>query len=538
MLNVLIVDDEPFIRQGLRVLVDWEAEGFHIIGEAADGLAALEIMKDFPVNLIIADIQMPGMGGLQLLQTIREKGMNDVHFVVLSGFQEFDYAKTAMQYGCQDYIVKPINKDELLRLLRGISAKCEQQRMNEAEEQLRDSAMLERNLLPLIVGKYDEINLSYVREHLSLSSGIRYINIELDMSDQRLNGKDEKERRGMQRKLYSGLRALFGKHSNHIIFDVNKSESCYDVGMVYCSALAQEQSMTEQQYFGWLAARAEAVVECRILIQVGSEVERIEDLSESYRSANIAKFMQDFQDNGTLCVADQQRMRAELSSEAYGEMKRRLDAVVSAIEQCSQGEIEQAVDALYRYMGESSMDHRFISMNISYILFQLIHIAVERDSNLDQQEAVNYIIENAFDKGVVRGSAAHFSRFCCEYADYLSQINSQTGCGILTQVEREIAEHYMTNISLKQLGERFFINSAYLGQLFKKHFGMSFKDYLNTVRINNSAELLIHTDLKVYEISEAVGYQSVDYFISKFVSQIGHTPTQYRKNTRRRGTQA
>ena len=87
----------------------------------------------------------------------------------------------------------------------------------------------------------------------------------------------------------------------------------------------------------------------------------------------------------------------------------------------------------------------------------------------------------------------------------------------------------MQNISLKSLSEKYFINSAYLGQLFKKQFGSSFKDYLNSERINVAANLLLSTDKRVYEISEAVGYQSLDYFILKFVSAMGHTPTQYRK---------
>ncbi len=536
MLNVLIVDDEPFIRQGLRVLVDWEAEGFRIIGEASDGLEALEMMEHHQADLIIADIQMPGMGGLQLLKELRESGMNDVHFVILSGYREFSYAQTAMKYNCLDYIIKPINKDDLLAILRSIAQQHEQRCIAEANEEVRDSAMLESNVLPLLVGKYDQINLDYVSSALSLSSKIRYISIELDMSDARLQGRSDENRRSMQRVLYASVKNTLGERSGHVLFDVDKTENCYDVGLIFCDVMATEQGMGEQEFFDWLVERAEAGVECGIVMQVGCEVERLDRLSDSYRSANIAKFMQDFQGDGVLYVADEQnRMQDELSGEAYSHLKARLDDLVAAVEHGGQPEIEAAVDALYRYMGESSMDYRFVSMNINHLLFRLINMAVEKDSHLDQQEAINYIIENAFDKGVMRGSAAHFARFCCEFAEYLRQIESQSAGNILGMVEREIAEKYMTNISLKQLGERFFINSAYLGQMFKKHYGMSFKDYLNTVRINNSVDLLAHTDMKVYEISAAVGYQSVDYFVNKFVAQKGHTPAKFRKNLRDRG---
>lgn len=533
MLNVLIVDDEPFIRQGLRLIVDWGAEGFDIVGEASDGTEALELLEYTRVDLIIADIQMPGMGGLQLLRRIREMGMDDIRFVILSGFREFGYAQTAMKYGCLAYLIKPINHDELLNLLRNISAQHEQRCLDEAERESRDSAMLESNLLPILVGKYDEINLNYVREHLTLSDRLRYISVELDMSDPRLSGKSEENRRSMQRMLYSSMRSALGEWSSHVVFDVSKSENCYDVGLIYCGAMADEKAMSEQEYYDWLMSRAESSVECRVVMNVGNRVDRLEDLSESYRSASIAKFMQDFQENGSLYVAEEhQNMQDEMSAEGYGQLRNKIDAVVSAVELCSRPDIETAVEELYRTMGELCMDYRVISMNLSHILLRLIHIAGERDSNLDQREAVNYIIENAFDKGVVRGSSAHFAKFCCDYADYLNQINSQSAGNILALVEREVAEKYMTNISLKQLGETFYINSAYLGQLFKKHYGMPFKDYLNMVRINNSAELLAHTDMKVYEISAAVGYQSVDYFINKFVNLRGHTPAKFRKSVR------
>ena len=101
--------------------------------------------------------------------------------------------------------------------------------------------------------------------------------------------------------------------------------------------------------------------------------------------------------------------------------------------------------------------------------------------------------------------------------------------GVITEVEREITENYMNNLSLKSLSEKYFINSAYLGQIFKKQFGVSFKDYLNNYRIDRACELLLRTDGKIYEIAETVGFNNTDYFISKFVQINGTTPLQYSK---------
>ncbi|HPU64022.1 MAG TPA: AraC family transcriptional regulator, partial [Mobilitalea sp.] len=112
---------------------------------------------------------------------------------------------------------------------------------------------------------------------------------------------------------------------------------------------------------------------------------------------------------------------------------------------------------------------------------------------------------------------------------YLNSLRKNVFGGILADIEREITENYMHNISLKSLSEKYYINRAYLGQIFKKQFGVSFKDYLNNYRIEKACEILLRTDDKIYEIAEAVGFNNTDYFISKFVQIKGTTPLQYRK---------
>ena len=104
MLRILFVDDEPFILQGLSVLIDWEKEGFEIAGTAANGLEAIRFLKNNEVDLILADIRMPAMSGLELLEKLRTEGISDAYFIILSGYSDFEYARKALQYGCMDYI--------------------------------------------------------------------------------------------------------------------------------------------------------------------------------------------------------------------------------------------------------------------------------------------------------------------------------------------------------------------------------------------------------------------------------------------------
>lgn len=533
MLNVLIVDDEPYIRQGLAVLIDWEAEGFCIAGEAANGEDALSLLKKGDFDLVIADIRMPVMGGIELMKESRQLGLNHLRFVILSGHYEFEYAKEAIRYSCTDYILKPIKQEELLVLLRKVDADCAMSKAAEVQEEFRDRVVLERHLSSIILGKFDSINLDYVRAHIPPSKFYRYVNIQLDTSDMRVRTADEQAKRAMQRRLYDHLRRVMGRNSRHIIFDVNKQEECFDVGFVFSDNLANEQSMFEKQYLEWFAEKASSI-EYGITVQAGCQVSSLEKLSDSFRSASIAKLMHNFSDGGLALSNEETKVEKQSVEIGYGEQKRRMDELISSIERGDRQEIEHNVGELYLLMSESNMDYKSIELNMNYVMFSLLHLAAVRDPNINQEEIVGYLIENAFDRGVSRGSRSHFQKFCIQYSEYLEQLNTPASSSVITKVEQEIKECYMQNISLKSLSEKYFINSAYLGQLFKKHYGTSFKDYLNNQRINVAAEMLVNTGKRVYEISEAVGYQSLDYFISKFVASKGHTPTQYRKRCAKR----
>lgn len=122
MLRVLLVDDEPFIIQGLKILIDWEQEGFEIAGTAANGQEAYEFLQKEKVDLIIADIKMPVMTGLELQEVIRKENLSNAYFVILSGYADFEYARRALQNECTDYILKPVDKEILLKLLSRVHA--------------------------------------------------------------------------------------------------------------------------------------------------------------------------------------------------------------------------------------------------------------------------------------------------------------------------------------------------------------------------------------------------------------------------------
>ena len=172
MLKVLLVDDEPFIVKGLSVLIDWEQEGFEIAGVASNGEEALQFLQEQKVDLIIADIKMPIMTGLELLQNIREHEISDAYFVILSGYADFSYAQKALRYECFDYILKPVKKEALTAVIQKVSQSSIHVEQKKKDTEKMERAYLARNTISLLQGNFDQLNMEYVKKHMKLSEEV------------------------------------------------------------------------------------------------------------------------------------------------------------------------------------------------------------------------------------------------------------------------------------------------------------------------------------------------------------------------------
>ncbi len=525
MLDVLLVDDEPFILQGLKMLIDWEQEGFQIIGTAANGEEALEILKTREVDLILADISMPEMNGLELLERIRKKQISNTYFAILSGYADFSYAQKAIRYECTDYILKPVKREELIGVLRKVTSMNNSVMKETQSIQKMEQAYLARNLIAVMKGKYDKLNLEYVKTHLHLSEGVRYIEIQLDGMEMNEEITDE-EKRTHQRKLYQACQEFLGEDVRHCVFDVSNHEKIYDIGLVYCDYMSEKCEMSEKEYLQNFLSYLKRIVHFPVVILVGKKVADISGIAKSYSTACVLRSFQGFRAKKEIYYYEEE---VQVTHGGIVLCKKSLDVLLKAIEQNRHIDIKKSVDSFYKEMKQMGVTGDTMNLNINYLLFQLIHLASQQDDDINQEEILRFISESAFEEGILRGSKTHLSRFACEYGDYLAQLRKNVSRGVLGEVEKEIRENYAENLTLKALGEKYFLNSAYLGQLFRKQYGKSFKDYLNQYRMEQAANLLLRTDGKIYEIAEAVGCHDLDYFVNRFIAVKGCTPTKFRK---------
>ena len=531
MLRVLLVDDEHFILQGLKVLIDWEEEGFVIAGTASDGYEALDFLKDNSVDLIIADINMPVISGLSLLQKIREENLSDAYFVILSGYAEFSYAQEAMRYKCTDYILKPVEKEQLLETLHQVSGLAASKAKKNRANQKMERAYLARNLIAVTGGKYDDVNLKYIREQMRFEGNIRYIEIELaeNMFDEEMS---DDEKRACQRKLFDICMEYLGEYADHCVFDVSGSEKIYDIGFLYCDFMAEESLKTEKAYLESFLSYLREEAGIPVIMLAGKKVDDISNIAKSYSTACILRSCHGFKNSKNIYYYDEE---IQVSNNGAILCKKEIDSLLLAVEQNEPVAIMKAVDLFFeeiQKMGGLYPGGDIKNLNINYLLFQLVHLATRQDDNVNQEEILRIISEHSFQKGLQRGSKAHMVRFAREYAEYLAQLRKNVSRGVLAEVEREVKTNFAANLTLKELSEKYYVNSAYLGQLFKKQYGCSFKDYLNQVRLDEAAKLLVHTDKKIYQVAEETGYHNVDYFVNRFISAKGCTPAKYRCKAR------
>ncbi len=496
LMRVMLVDDEPFILQGLSVIIDWEKEGYEIVKKASDGREALDYLLENEVDLIITDIRMPQINGLELLEIIRNEKLSEAYVIVLSGYNDFKYAQAAIRYSCMDYILKPVQKDQLLENIRRIAQKRENMMQEEIDSQRMQRGYLLQNMMALLQGKGKEQDVSYVKENFRCSEGVRYIHICLnDLSA--LEEMSDEEVSELKEEVYEQVSHYLREDADHLFKDFFVYEEDYEIGLVYFDYMAKERSLTEEEFIRILHKRAQSGSErLPVILLVGKRVEDISRISHSYSSACVLRSFKGFQDTKSIYY------------------------------------YEKEVHHLFMEMDKLDRTRETVTMNLNWLIFRLINLAAEQDESVNQDEVLSYISTSVSKEKIIRGSRSHMRKFACEYAEYLVQLRKNVSKGILTEIENEIKEHYAENLTLRELGQKYYINSSYLGQIFRKRYGQSFKNYLNSYRIKEAASQLIRTDKKISQVAEDVGYHDLNYFISRFIEQEGCTPSRYRKSVR------
>ncbi len=526
MINVLLVDDEPYIRQGLRILVNWEENGYRIVGEAANGIEALEFIRKEEVDLVFVDMKMPEMSGLELIHQVQETMVKPVRFVILTGFADFEYAQTAIKYHVTEYMLKPVEKQELVRVLQKMNKDFVQLKEQKEKEESHRRLSYRVQVSRVLNGKYSEDDRKAVEACLYDRGGdYRYISFELDQHDKIFVQLSQEEKMKVQIHAMECLEDILQEDYRHAAEIPEQDYECYGVGLICSRNFTESKKMSLEEYCTRIQRRLCSEIGIEMIVYMGTEVDELSNLMDSYRSVRITRCLRNFSEESQPIAAYHEMCSQKKMS---GLEKSLIDHLVEYISENQKEKITEAVNEFYVRLRTNAGALDMIQANIYYLWYRLIELATKLDNELNQEEILQYISRDSFERVALGGSAGELTSFVLEYADYLQQIKSTETKDVLVKIEQYAQEHYNENLSLKLLGEKFYINNVYLGQLFKKKFEISFREYMNQLRIDKAAQLLCDSNLRVYAIAEEVGFHNADYFINKFVQIMGTTPQQYR----------
>lgn len=490
MYRVMIVDDERLIREGLRGLIDWQAQGFDVVAVAVDGVDALEQLASTPVDLVVADIRMPRMDGLELLEALRRQGDSvrsrghDVRFLILSGFAEFEYAQRASSLRIDGYLLKPVDEGELTKRLvevrrqldaTGFSALTLVQgadRVPEAYAWGRWQVVL----LALLTTSGQSLVLAPEAD-LALRQACRDQGWGEVFTQPPLVGLVLKQVYPGGRNLERLAKDLAATLGPWVPFFAAAAGDVVTEPSAVAASYRQAWNLLQQRFFSRPCSIAWPTAP-----QPPSSPADLETLAERLALALEA---------GQTAAVRAALVAAGLALSTSGTPASE-DAAKEGFSRIVSGAVE-------RYLGHEA-----------------------RSSNLRARTTawIAEIWRQPFLATLVDFLVGHLETL-------MAKERGPDTAGLAQKMIDLIEARYSENLKLEVLAEVFHYNSAYLGKLFRSKTGEYFNTYLDRVRIRHSQDLL-KQGLKVYQVAEMVGYKYVDYFHAKFKKYTGVSPSHYK----------
>lgn len=483
MYKVLIVDDEPWVAYGIAHLIDWEASGFDVVGEAYDGLTALQLITEHIPHVVVSDIRMPGLDGIQLLEKLKEKGL-DVEVILISGYSEFQYAQQALRLGAFDYLLKQVEAEQLLDTVQRVKEhlQTKQRSLQQVDLFLHDLFELLEPSSGMTIGEFAAnkgVPLMY--------PDFRFVGCQYGGSSSVLPLAVEEE--------LIGIKTLYLRTGlNHWAVLVNYDEA--DNSRNFLDYLSD---VIKQVQHAGISSKGNSST---LLAQLYQESQIALCSVIFYQHEQLMQYKPgepDNQDNKMVLqmeLAIKEGDRAKIS-ELLAEWEHR----------CKQEQI--AVDRL------AMIYNQFISLLMKYYRRSADFIELE---HLSFDQLVRHYRSHA-------GLFARLGALFEQTNDKEAHISNDQAQKIIAFIDGS----YTEDILLGALAKQFNLSLGYLSMLVKKETGKTYSEYVTEKRLALAKELLGDPVISIHEIVQRVGYKDYFHFNKLFKKHFGITPSKYRK---------
>lgn len=519
MFKIILADDEPIIIKGLRKMIQWEALHAQIVAEAGNGEELLEKVREFSPDIVISDVAMPKMSGLDVIKKIRENDKK-TKIIFLSGYQEFEYVRTAIRYDAQEYLLKPVGKEEL------------EQAILRAEQALKADSPIEywqeeNNDIQSVFRKMNtDIEYKELYEHFKdmgiQTEGMAFTGVCFSLPPgfhKEIGNQDMEEL--LRFSIFKKIQEYVKKERIGFVIkrEVNSSN------LILVSPKEKYGTMVEEE-IRTIREKIYEVYKVWLIAGLGNTVFHIKELKYAFKTAKFCSELHYFTQEDFIRYEDISRdfkssfedyncQYKEMVASFFGRdglWKEKLNKVLKIIENLHYGN---------RYAAEN----RCIAMAMDlYKELEEYHIVAPET----RQEYEGFVAKMRLQPSY-RDLESFISRFLTKFLEKNAFQDTVAENHTIHQVKEYIREHYSEDLSLGKMAEIVYMNPYYFSSFFKKETGQNYKNYLVEVRMKEAVKLLMETDMKTYELARAVGYNDVRSFTEKFREYFGDSPSGYKK---------
>lgn len=543
MLKIFLAEDEVVVRETIKRMIPWEELGFELVGEAADGEMALPLLIRQQPDLLITDIKMPFMDGLTLAR-LAKKEIPGLKVVILSGYDDFNYAKQAIGIGVEDYLLKPITKNALIERLLEIRSRYEHEKTQKEyyEKFQREMQAYEKNssrdfFEALVGGSMDMMEVYKRAEKLGLDIVAEAYNVLIFTMncDEDFSGQRD-EYSSWEAESLELLENFFAGHSSAMLFRSNIFS--YGVLLKGQRETIEENTRACVDEIRKILSRQDGRREW--FLAVGQSVDRLSQIQKSYHTASRAFSQRYLYDENILYYDEMETMehpggQAETEDNAYLQ-KVDVNALNPAILQkfLSNGlqeETENFVKDYFYAIGQEPMEslvfRNYVILNVRFSVISFIKGLGCDTNEMESADTEEVLAESGKN---MESAIAYAKKMISQAIEIRDQNSGNKNRSILKTAVDFIDSHYMDEeISLNTVANVANVSSNHFSALFSQNMGQTFIEYLTSLRMNKAKELLRCTGMRSSEIAGEIGYKDAHYFSYLFKKTQGMTPSDYRK---------
>lgn len=532
--NIILVDDEEEVRKSIIKKIEWQAAGFRVVGDAENGEDAMEKIEVLEPDVVLTDIRMPYMDGLALAEKVRQR-FPSIKVVIFSGYDDFEYAQRAIKLNVTEYILKPVNVEELTSILKKIKSSLDE----EIEEKRNLSRLREsyKKSLPIIREQFfndlvhkslpKEVIESKLKEYdIPITGARKWVIAAIDVekseaSEQTLSLHNEQELIPI-----SVMQIVREKLEGYCRFTLFQSST--EAGMVAIIALDEDNSTTGLiDMLGDICKETKRILEVPVTIGIGHSCEELSQIRKAYQSAVDALGYKAIAGRGsTIYINDM---------EPVGGGKLEFDSIteadlIAAVKFGPEEKIKLAVGKIMDKLESAKVHYRQQQVYMFGVINSVIQMIQQYELNLEEVLGGEAAYMEVFHKIQKREEfGGWLLDIACRMNQAINQERDLTTRQVIQEAKQYILDNYQNpDLSVEMICRHLHMSPAYFSTMFKKETGKAYIAYLTEVRLNKAVELLNKTDDKTYVIAAKVGYQEQNYFSYVFKKKFGVSPTKFR----------